>query len=107
MDKPINVYVGHYANFTQSASPVIKQETVWRGERCIIYAPAASLLGSGSEEISFGMSEHAEQRKLTQAKQSLIMTRRKKREAIDKVKARQRINKQVDKRKNNTTNEQD
>jgi hypothetical protein len=38
------------------------------------------------------MSEHVEQKKLTQEKQRLLMMRRKKQQSISKIKARQDIN---------------
>lgn len=107
MDTPITLYTGSYIATLLATPAVIKQETVWHGERCIVYAPAASLLSNGTEEISFALSEHVEQKKLTQEKERLAMTRRKKSQKSSKVAARQDINEQFDKYKETNTDESD
>jgi aspartyl-tRNA synthetase len=104
LDKPINLYAGNYTTISQDTPGGIQQATLWRGERCIVCAPAVSLL-SGAEEISFAMSEHVEQKKLTQEKQRLLTMRRKKHQLVSKVKARQGINEYIHKDKRSLIDE--
>lgn len=89
---------------SQSAALTVQQATLWRGEGCIVYAPAVSLL-SNTEEISFIMSEYIEQRKITQEKQRLVMMRRKSPQLIRKVKARGSIHKHIAKEKEDLIDE--
>ena len=51
------------------------------------------------------MSEHVEQKKLTQEKQRLLTMRRKKHQLVSKVKARQDINEHINKDKRSLIDE--
>lgn len=99
----INSNMPQYGNYDFTASSVPPQETLWRGERCIVVMPANSLLCHGGEEITLALAEYAEQRKMTQESKRFLMKRRK--QAIRKIRAGQEIRGQIEKRKENFSEE--
>lgn len=107
MDTSVNFFKTTISVDLQNRPAVVSQQTTWRGERCVVYAPAESLLKAvmiGAEEIAFGISEYAEKSKVTQDRQQKLVRLRKRREQkIAKVVASATITGEVQKRKGNDT----
>lgn len=90
------------ASATLSKAP---QETVWRGERCVVFAPVDSLLSHSVEEITLAFAEHAEQKKLTEARRLFMAKRKRKHENAKKIKAREAISSQMGNIRNKETDD--
>lgn len=107
MNTSVNFFKTNVNVDLQNAPTVVSQQTIWRGERCVVYAPAESLLKVvtiGAEEIAFGLSEYAEKSKVTQDRQQRLGRLRKRRDQkIAKVVASATIRNEVQKRKGNDT----